>query len=169
MRRHSCQARYGSVTTSSRFGHCRTSGKCARLRTIERETSATGTPSRNIYALWVNIEQKRPTHRRWETQIARKDAMPHERGSLPLLPSEFSITTLADPKPASAARSPTVNQRLISRQGISLTLKHLETAHHSSPGCLAQPRPTDDCVPLNLSSRRPVQLRSIPQESGMSR
>jgi len=35
--------------------------------------------------------------------------MPHERGPFACAPSEFSITTLADPKLASAARSPTVN------------------------------------------------------------
>ena len=30
-----------------------------------------------------------------ETRKAREDAMPHERGSMPVLPSEFSITTLS--------------------------------------------------------------------------
>ena len=33
-----------------------------------------------------------------ETRKAREDAMPHERGLVPVLPSEFSILTLADPK-----------------------------------------------------------------------
>jgi hypothetical protein len=41
-----------------------------------------------------------------ETRKARKDAMPHERGSMPVLPSEFSITTLADPKARFCCSSP---------------------------------------------------------------
>jgi hypothetical protein len=34
--------------------------------------------------------------------------MPHERSYLPLLPSEFFNTPLPIPKPASAARCPTI-------------------------------------------------------------
>ena len=30
--------------------------------------------------------------------MARKDAVPHERGPLPMLPSEFVCSVLADPK-----------------------------------------------------------------------
>ena len=40
----SCQACYGGVTTKYRFGHCRISGKCARLRTIERRRAQRVSP-----------------------------------------------------------------------------------------------------------------------------
>ena len=45
-----------------------------------------------------------------ETRKAREDAIPHEPGSLPVLPSEFSILTLADPK-ARFCRSPAADHK----------------------------------------------------------
>jgi len=48
--------------------------------------------------------------------MARKDAMPHERGPLPVLPSEFACPVLADPKTrfnrSLASHSTLVNQPL---------------------------------------------------------
>ncbi len=48
--------------------------------------------------------------------MARKDAMPHERGPMPVLPSEFACPVCADPKTrfnrSLASHSTLVNQHL---------------------------------------------------------
>jgi hypothetical protein len=48
--------------------------------------------------------------------MARKDTMPHERGPMPVLPSEFTCPVLADPKicfcRSLASHSNPVNNRL---------------------------------------------------------
>jgi len=87
-----------------RFGHCRVCGNCARLRIIERSGARRRSLVRkkpvslSCCASGEHNELNRSVRRDGGTQIARKDAMPHERGPLPVPPSEFCITTLADPK-----------------------------------------------------------------------
>ena len=44
--------------------------------------------------------------------MARKDAMPHERGPMPVLPSEFACPLFADPK-TRFYRSPASHSTLV--------------------------------------------------------
>ena len=46
--------------------------------------------------IWLPGPKEFPSQHTGKTQKARKDAMPHERGSMPVLPSEFSSIALAD-------------------------------------------------------------------------
>ena len=46
--------------------------------------------------IWLPGPKEFPLQHTGKTRKARKDAMPHERGSTPVLPSEFSSIALAD-------------------------------------------------------------------------
>jgi hypothetical protein len=105
-RRATQQTRNGArakriARTSRRFpprGRCRRLEECARLRTSgekERQECRFRGP---LCVKRVNFTTEVRCSPDRETRKARKDAMPHERGSMPVLPSEFSIATLADPK-----------------------------------------------------------------------
>jgi hypothetical protein len=82
------------------------------LRTIE-ETKLRS----NLFTILVRTGQilHQSSHcRSRETQKARKDTIPRERGPLPVLPSEFFCVALADPKArfcrSLASHSSTVNR-----------------------------------------------------------
>ena len=69
--------------------------------------------------------------------------MPHERGPLPVLPSELLCLLSPIPKLASAARSPThrtVNGKPGRLPGKPLTTRHLTILQIPSPEGLALPR-----------------------------
>jgi hypothetical protein len=72
--------------------------------------------------------------------------MPHERGPLPVLPSDFSINALADPKARFAARppaNPTVN-----RIRHPLDPKALEVRAMHAAGVLGLAPADKRCVPF---------------------
>jgi hypothetical protein len=68
------------MASKSRWGHCPTSGLCARLRTIE-SCKHNGESRQRYLCAQGRILKKRSQLRSPETQIAREDAMPHERSS----------------------------------------------------------------------------------------
>ena len=85
--------------------------------------------------------------------------MPHERGPLPVLPSEFFCPLSPIPKLASAARSPaTRNVNGISACRLSklLTPRHLTTKRIPPPEGLALPRPAVARVPISNSQDAPA-------------
>ncbi len=63
--------------------------------------------------------------------------MPHERGLLPMLPTEFSIPALDDPKGRFCRSRPPVNATVNRIPPILLTLRHLIFARCPPPECLA--------------------------------
>ena len=60
-----------------------------------------------------------------ETQRARKDAMPHERGLPPVPPSDFFCIVNADPKTRFCRPPPATRQPSAGIPPIPLTLRHL--------------------------------------------
>ncbi len=69
--------------------------------------------------------------------------MPHERGPLPVLPSEFFCMLSLIPKLASVARlpaTPTVHEKPARRPSKSLTTRHLSANQIPPPEGLALPR-----------------------------
>lgn len=79
---------------------------------------------------------------------AREDAIPHERGSLPVLPFEIFSLLSPFPKLASAARPPATRHSSTGCPLIPLTLGHLNLASIPPPECLALLQPADACVPF---------------------
>ena len=87
------------VRLKTRSGHCRTSGRCAKLRTIE-EASTTTKSVYNPGTHWADIPSsasKLNLPQLGDTKSPR-GTMPHERGPSPVPPSEFICAALADPK-----------------------------------------------------------------------
>ena len=98
--------------------------------------------------------------------------MPHERGPLPVLPSEFSCLLSPIPKLASAARSPvthTVNGIPACRLSKPLTPRHLATMLTAPPEGLALPRPANACVPIHNSQSAPTKPAPFPEKIGIGR
>jgi hypothetical protein len=100
------------VASKSRVGHCRIPGRCAILRTIGEAGAmdfavlfTVAHSSRSRFSITFICSGR-------ETRKARKDTVPHERGLLPMLPSEFLSLLSPIPKLASVARPPTARQRL---------------------------------------------------------
>jgi hypothetical protein len=85
------------ATSKSRNGHCRYTGRCAMLRTIERCRAQRAVAVLDTRVRFVKMANRYyAISRARETQKARKDAMPHERGLKPVPPSEFFNPALAD-------------------------------------------------------------------------
>jgi len=95
--------------------------------------------------------------------------MPHERGLLPVPPSEFLTLLSPIPKLASAARRQPLANPSTETPANPLTLRHLTTALRPPPECLALLWKNDARVPLHLCSRRAVQLPLHSRKSGKSR
>ncbi len=93
--------------------------------------------------------------------------MPHERGPLPVPPSEFSCSVLADPKArfcrSLANHSLTVNGRSACRLSKPLTLRHLTTTRTSPPEGLALPRLADAYVPIHNFQDAPSKSAPAPK------
>ena len=164
-KRQSCQACYGSVTTKKRVGHCLISGKCARLRTIERRKRNGVSPLKIFLRFRQVLSKIALTCRSWETRIAREDAMPHERGLMPVPPPEIFCNPLADPKTRFCR--PLANRQLqaqphLKNSGNSLTLRHLITARDRCQTAWLSPGLRMFPCHLIYSERRTVQLRSTP-------
>src|ERR1022692_3189766 len=87
--------------------------------------------------------------------------MPHERGSLPVLPSEFACPVLADPKTrfnrSLATRPSSISPWPDPRQLIDP--KALNYRCVSVSEGLALPLPTDACVPIHDPTIRPEMRR----------
>ncbi len=67
------------------------------LRTIER-SKRNGLTRKGKFCALDRLREKLLNLPQVKTRIARKDAMPHERGLSPVPPSEFSAIALADRK-----------------------------------------------------------------------
>ena len=85
--------------------------------------------------------------------------MPHERGLLPVPPSEFSCTTIADPKARFCCSPPASRHPSTGDPHIPLTLGHLNIALLFDPECLAQLWKSNRCVPFNSSQDAPYSVR----------
>ena len=151
-------------------GHCRASAFRATLRT-SGEINATKKPVYDSGTRRADFP-KMGTPRSRETQKAREDTMPHERGPLPVLPSEFFCLLSPIPKLASAARSPAtlaVNKKPACRLVKPLTQRHLSANRIPPPEGLALPR---ICGRLRASThlpRRAIPLRPFPRKNGTGR
>jgi hypothetical protein len=152
----------------TRFGHCRTSGKCARLRTIERETSATGSP------LKIFLRFRRIVSKIAQNAVGERHEQPVRTqcltsAALCLCPQPNSLSLFSPiPKLASAARSPTRQLALtLSKQLVDTQTLNIRASNAAK--VLGLPWLTDGCVSYTLCSRRAVQPRSVPGETGMSR
>ena len=121
-------------SVKTRRGHCRSSGKCANLRTIEEKTKRV-----ILLTILVRPGQRclqilpltQPKHTK-----SPQGTMPHERGSSPVPPSEFSCAALADPKARfcrSLASRCHGNEYPVCRLSKPLTLRHLSTMRTSPP------------------------------------
>jgi len=95
--------------------------------------------------------------------------MPHERGLLPVPPTEFSHPDIADPKARFCRSLATSQQNPRLTPGNPLTLRHLTTARYPPPECLALPWLTDACVPLHRFKKRAAQTCPFPEKTGMTR
>jgi hypothetical protein len=91
--------------------------------------------------------------------------MPHERGSSPVLPSEFFCIALADPKARfcrSLASYSTRQRYSACHLSKPLTLRHLNYIADLAAEGLALPPPADACVPIhNHITRQPNQPHSL--------
>ncbi len=155
----------------TRGGYCRRSGRCARLRTIGRSERHGQTlksrvkPQREVCALTQLDARKAFVRRIRETRKARKDAMPHERGSSPVLPSEFSSIALADRKTRFCrelpATRPSSTAALPDPRDKPLTQKNLTTRDARLQRPSRCPRTADACVDATLRHFAPsCRLRS---------
>src|ERR1035437_7830493 len=101
-------------TVKTRHGHCRTSGKCGKLRTIEETKqqlilfTILVRPGQIYLQIFTPPKPKHPK--------CTQGIMPHERGSSPLPPSECTCDALADPKARScrSLASRSTRQRILS-------------------------------------------------------
>ena len=139
----SCQARSAIKASIKRFGHCRTSGKCARLRTIREEQAQRETPSKKfVCRRWRMPERHSPRRIRGTKSPQGRNAS--RAWLVAYAPTEFSNPVLADPK-ARFCRSLATRQRDSSlppgypgaSPGNPLTLRHLNQAFNPQPECLA--------------------------------
>ena len=107
----------------------RVTGRCARLRTSWKKRSQRLIPKtrvkpfREVVRLRLAEPGKFPAQDAGKTQQARKDAMPHERGSSPVLPFEFSSIALADRKIRFRRELP------VTRPSSMATLSDLKKSH----------------------------------------
>ena len=100
--------------------------------------------------------------------------MPHERGPLPVPPSEFCITTLADPKARFCCSLANPSTSGLSRHpaislGQPVDTQALNIRAKPAARVLVSATAHERLVPLRLCSRRVVRLRSILKKIGMSR
>jgi len=134
----------------------------------ELHCAQTRKQAQRLFTVLVRVERistKMVICRSQETRKAREDTMPHERGPLPVLPSEFFCLLSPIPKLASAARSPatrTVNGNPTSRSSKPLTKRHLSTTRYPLPEDLALPRLADACVPIHNPEDAPAKNPPIP-------
>jgi hypothetical protein len=152
-----------SQVQMARSGDCRLSGQCARLRTIERSEAQRETPPIIFLRLRRALSKIALACQRLETRIARKDAMPHERGPIACAPSEFSVTPLADPNArfcCSLANrqhsAQPVPRQPVDTQALDRLSQPAAGVPDSGSAC-GRPRAT-----LLVPKRRAAQLRSIP-------
>jgi hypothetical protein len=90
------QKRPMRVRSKTCSGPCRTSGTCARLRTIKRANATIELFTILVRPGQISLSGFPATA--WKHEKAREDRLPHERGLLPVPPSEFCCNALADPK-----------------------------------------------------------------------
>jgi rubredoxin len=79
--------------------HPATALDCAQMEEVKQlNPSFRGKSTREDTAFRAESRLKSFVCYGGDTRKARKDAMPHERGLLPVLPSEFACPVCADPK-----------------------------------------------------------------------
>lgn len=138
--------RLGSALDCAQSGEGKPPGTCFRSRRVQCR---------------VTPERRFPLPR--ETRKAREDAMSHEPGSLPVLPSEFSIRFSPIPKSLlPLARQPTPFVTRIPPN--LLTLRHLNQFRDPSAGVLgAFPNAGTTCYSFDTDTRNPdSSLLGIP-------
>jgi hypothetical protein len=134
----------------SRHRRCCASGYCARLAHNRKQTG--GLSSRCL--LTRGRVRLNPDLPRRDTK-AREDAIPHERGLLPVPPSDFCCIAIADPKARFCCSPPASRHPSTGNPPIPLTLGHLTPRSYPPQRCLAQPG-WRTFVPIDSVSRRAV-------------
>jgi hypothetical protein len=152
------------VRSKTCLGPCRTSGMCARLRTIMRANATIELFTILVRSGQISFSISSATAGR--RKKAREDRLPHERGLLPVPPSEFCCNALADPKarfcrsPASHSSTRQRNPRLPPRQTAdpeALNYCAVPAARTLGPAQANGPLPANPLI-----SRRACQTRLIP-------
>jgi hypothetical protein len=91
------------------------------LRTFESQATGKNRPFTTGTPVLGKLEHDCLVFHRRETQKARKDTMPHERRLLPVLPTEFFCTALADPKARFCRSLAAIRQRMPEKYRENLT------------------------------------------------
>ena len=152
-------------------GHCRTSGKCARLPSTGEANAKLnlfynpGTPWFTILVRRGQILHQKITLPRPEHTNSPQGTMPYERGLSPVPPSEFSCAALADPKARfcrSLASYSTRQRYSACHLSKPLTLRHLTTLRTSPSRAWLCPRlRTLACPSTTTKTRQPNQRHPL--------
>jgi hypothetical protein len=146
-----CQACFMRAASISRFGHCRRSDKCARLRTTEERSNRNGlTPVKDL--LCAQVDKARKLH---QMQSGDTNSPRGRNASRAWLIACAPIRILlrcsrrsqSSLLPRFASHSPFVNEPSLT-EGNPLTLSHSIVTLYPPPVCLALPRQTNVYVPL---------------------